>query len=397
MAKQGSIFLRFRNFDAYAKTLDDFRVKTTTGALVTTISALIIGFLMLSEFFAYRTPTWQTELVVDKSRKEKLPIHFNITFPKMPCHMLTLDVMDDAGAHISGYTHNVFKVRLDLAGQQIQIEKAHKLGDLSSGADLALQEEPSCGSCYGAKSIREDGCCNTCAEVREAYVRMGWGFGDPEQIDQCLREGWREKIENQSNEGCNIHGELLVNKVRGNFHIAPGQSFRHSHMHIHDLNQYMKGTLNGHTFDMSHTIHSLKFGPDGPDADTAAALTVQNPLAGVVKQTTEARIVYQYFLKIVSTKLQPIEGSPIYTNQYSFTQNERTLAPEVAGLPGVFFNMDISPMLIIYQEVQSTFTSFLTGALAIIGGIFTVAGLIDRVMYRAERTFRKKVGLGKTL
>lgn len=32
MAKQGSFFVRFRNFDAYAKTLDDFRVKTTAGA-----------------------------------------------------------------------------------------------------------------------------------------------------------------------------------------------------------------------------------------------------------------------------------------------------------------------------------------------------------------------------
>lgn len=32
MAKQGSLFVKFRQFDAYAKTLDDFRVKTTTGA-----------------------------------------------------------------------------------------------------------------------------------------------------------------------------------------------------------------------------------------------------------------------------------------------------------------------------------------------------------------------------
>jgi hypothetical protein len=32
MARKGSLFNNFKQFDGYAKTLDDFRVKTTTGA-----------------------------------------------------------------------------------------------------------------------------------------------------------------------------------------------------------------------------------------------------------------------------------------------------------------------------------------------------------------------------
>jgi hypothetical protein len=32
MAKKGSLFGNLRQLDGYAKTLDDFRVKTTTGA-----------------------------------------------------------------------------------------------------------------------------------------------------------------------------------------------------------------------------------------------------------------------------------------------------------------------------------------------------------------------------
>lgn len=31
-----------------------------------------------------------------------------------------------------------------------------------------------CGDCYGAKSPNEDGCCNTCDDVRKAYSDMGW-------------------------------------------------------------------------------------------------------------------------------------------------------------------------------------------------------------------------------
>jgi hypothetical protein len=67
------------------------------------------------------------------------------------------------------------------------------------------------------------------------------------------------------------------------------------------------------------------------------------------------------------------------------------------GLPGVFFNIDISPMQITYKETRKSFGSFITGVLAIVGGVFTVAGLIDRVVYKAEKAYKKKVEMGKTL
>lgn len=40
-----------------------------------------------------------------------------------------------------------------------------------------------CGSCYGG-SPPASGCCNTCEEVREAYVRRGWSFVNPDSIEQ---------------------------------------------------------------------------------------------------------------------------------------------------------------------------------------------------------------------
>ncbi|CEI91234.1 hypothetical protein RMCBS344292_05532 [Rhizopus microsporus] len=88
MAKKGALFRNLRQFDGYAKTLDEFRVKTTSGASVTLISVLIVIYLVLSELITYNTSTWSPSLVVDKSRKEKMPIDFNITFPHVPCHTL---------------------------------------------------------------------------------------------------------------------------------------------------------------------------------------------------------------------------------------------------------------------------------------------------------------------
>ena len=113
-------------------------------------------------------------------------------------------------------------------------------------------------SCYGAETD-ERKCCNTCAEVQEAYRIKGWALTDIEGIVQCEREGavskrseqsqrgrerltkggtrthntysltcmcvcvcgggvvfpsgWTEKLKAQAKEGCRIYGHLEVNKV----------------------------------------------------------------------------------------------------------------------------------------------------------------------------------------
>ncbi len=41
-----------------------------------------------------------------------MEIHLNITFPRIPCELLTLDVMDVSGEQQHGVMHGVSKVRL---------------------------------------------------------------------------------------------------------------------------------------------------------------------------------------------------------------------------------------------------------------------------------------------
>jgi hypothetical protein len=41
-----------------------------------------------------------------------MEIHLNITFPQLPCEILTLDVMDISGELQSGVIHGINKVRL---------------------------------------------------------------------------------------------------------------------------------------------------------------------------------------------------------------------------------------------------------------------------------------------
>ena len=86
-----------------------------------------------------------------------------------------------------------------------------------------------CGSCYGVAPLptaSKPNCCNTCEEVREAYAAASWAFGRGDNVEQCEREGYGKRLDEQRNEGCRIEGGIRVNKVVGNFHIAPGRSLQ---------------------------------------------------------------------------------------------------------------------------------------------------------------------------
>ena len=66
-----------------------------------------------------------------------------------------------------------------------------------------------------------------------------------------------------------------------------------------------------------------------------------------------------------------------------------------AGLPGVFFFYDISPIKVSYTESKLTFLNFLTSVCAIVGGVFTVSGIVDSFVYHGHKAIKKKMDLGK--
>lgn len=103
---------RFTRLDAFTKTVEDARVRTASGGMVTIVSLVLILWLVWGEWADYRRIVIRPELVVDKGRGERMEIHMNITFPRVPCEMLTLDVMDVSGEVQSGVAHGVSKVRL---------------------------------------------------------------------------------------------------------------------------------------------------------------------------------------------------------------------------------------------------------------------------------------------
>ncbi|KAK3033880.1 hypothetical protein RJ639_033515 [Escallonia herrerae] len=322
---------KIRNLDAYPKINEDFYSRTLSGGVITLASSVVMLLLFISELRLYLHSVTETKLVVDTSRGETLRINyratrrlyilrnphsnfsevpfldarakpcrtktsstllcrkFDVTFPALPCSILSLDAMDISGEQHLDVKHDIIKKRIDVHGNVIETRQD---GIGSPKIDRPLQRhggrlehnETYCGSCYGAEAADDD-CCNNCEDVREAYRKKGWAMSNPDLIDQCKREGFLQKIKDEEGEGCNIYGFLEVNKVAGNFHFAPGKSFQQSNVHVHDLLAFQKDS-----FNISHKINRLTFGEYFPG--------VVNPLDGVHWTQVTPSGMYQYFIKV---------------------------------------------------------------------------------------------------
>ena len=92
-----SVWAALKRFDAYAKPMDDFRIRTRSGGVLTVASGLVMIFLFASEFRDYLQPAQKEELFVDTSRTGKLKINVDIVFSRISCDFLGIDAMDISG------------------------------------------------------------------------------------------------------------------------------------------------------------------------------------------------------------------------------------------------------------------------------------------------------------
>lgn len=380
------VFNKVRNLDAYPKINEDFYKRTLSGGLITIFSSIAIFFLFVSEISLYLHSGTETKLVVDTSRGERLRVNFDVTFPSLACSLIAVDTMDISGEQHYDIRHDIMKKRIDRLGNVISTRQdgvgAPKIErPLQRHGGRLDHNETYCGSCYGAE-VADDDCCNTCEEVREAYRKKGWGLSNPELIDQCTREGFISQIKEEEGEGCNINGFVDVSKVAGNFHFAAGKALHQSQNFISNLLDIPLGEYN-----ISHKINKLTFGEDFPG--------VVNPLNGAQWMQERGSGIYQYFIKVVPTVYTDIRGRKIHSNQFSVTEHFRDENIFPKPPPGVYFIYDFSPIKVIYTEGSTPFLHFLTNICAIIGGVFTVAGIIDSFVYHGQRALKKKMELGK--
>ena len=160
-------------------------------------------------------------------------------------------------------------------------------------------------------------------------------------------------------------------------------------------------------FNTRHFFETFSFGDEYPNQNNVLEVRSQarestdgsivdmvetNMLNGVPVQSD--CISYSYFLKIVPTTYEYIDGRIVNnTYQYSVTKSAKVFDANNmmmnSRLPGIFVSYELSPIMVKFIEKSKPFIHFITGCCAIIGGLFTVAGMIDGLIFKYIKMYQK--------
>ena len=92
--------------------------------------------------------------------------------------------------------------------------------------------------------------------------------------------------------------------------------------------------------------------------------------------------MHQYFLKVVPTSFTPLSGPTISSQQYSVTESSAGSKGLMGGArpSGVYFHYELSPIRVDYKEARNSLSEFLTGVCAVVGGVATMSGLVNKAV-----------------
>lgn len=324
-----------KNLDAFPRAEEHLLQKTQSGAFVSVVGLVIMVTLFLHELGYYLTTNTVHQMAVDLKRGETLPIHINMSFPSLPCDVLSLDAIDMSGKHEVDLSTNIWKLRLSSDGHILDVEHVN---------DLVEKEH----------THNHDG------EDSE-HKSHPHGFG--QEAEDMIKKV-KQALDNR--EGCQVYGVLDVQRVAGNFHIS-----------VHGLSIYVAQRIfevPTHV-NVSHVIHDLSFGPKYPG--------IHNPLDETTRILHDTSGSFKYYIKIVPTEYRYLSKEVLPTNQFSVNEYFSTIEEsERRTWPAVYFLYDLSPITVTIREERHSFLHFITRLCAVLGGTFAVTGMLDRWMFR---------------
>mmetsp|Transcript_42676 Transcript_42676/g.51817 ORF Transcript_42676/g.51817 Transcript_42676/m.51817 type:complete len:356 (-) Transcript_42676:115-1182(-) len=338
-----------RHLDAYSTAEDHLLQQTASGALVSVIGISLMVMLFANELNVYLTPYTEYEMAVDPTRGETLAIHLNMTFHGLPCSVLSLDALDMSGKHEVDISTNLYKTRINKYG------KRHGTTELLDNDEDHDHDEDNPESNSTALEV---------AHFRDHASHRGMSQRQREMTEMIDRL----KAEIKSQEGCEVHGRLDVERVAGNFHIS---THALSYAVLEAVYQDLR------LVNVSHTIHTLTFGQEYPG--------IVNPLDNTERRLDEEQGsgTFKYFLKVVPTRYKPLHGEEYKTNQYSVTEYfSPSKGTHGGGMPSAYFMYDLSAITVQITEKQRSLGHFLTRVCAVVGGVFAVTGMLDRFVHR---------------
>ena len=300
--------------------------------------------LLINEYSNYRQLIITTLTYVDKNRgSDQIPVNIELDLYNLPCELLSIEIRNDLGLVVQNIDGNLTKYNLN---QNLEItgQKKYELENLG---------------------------------------RFGHNHDHIAQPDYELV---KQQIKNK--EGCRLEGHFFIDAVPGSF-IISAKAFYPT---IEKLKREGLDTTN-----LEHKIKFLYFGQSVDTKNRFARLALFtkgliNTLGNKQRINEKFPMIYQYYLKIVPSKDKYLSGKEV--NRYQYTANSfEDLVYN--GLPALYFKYDLSPITIEYKHTKMSFLTFLINIFAILGGVFTIAGIIDAIIHKSVLALLRKAEMNK--
>ncbi|XP_028064485.1 endoplasmic reticulum-Golgi intermediate compartment protein 3 [Camellia sinensis] len=342
-----------KNLDAFPRAEEHLLQKTQSGAVVSIVGLVIIASLFLHELRYYITTYTVHQMAVDLKRGETLPIHINMTFPSLPCDVLSVDAIDMSGKHEVDLDTNIWKLRLSSDGHIIGTEYLSDLVE-KEHTDTAHKHD-------GDKDNHED-------SDQKNHLH---GF---DQDAETMIKKVKQALGNR--EGCRVYGVLDVQRVAGNFHIS-----------VHGLNIFVAQMVSFFFFTVFLKVIFLW--------DESLLFKITANWSSIFIKGTQPELkfssnrilrgssgTFKYYIKIVPTEYRYLSKEVLPTNQFSVTEYYSPMKEYDRTWPAVYFLYDLSPITVTIREERRSFLHFITRLCAVLGGTFALTGMLDRWMCR---------------
>lgn len=141
----------------------------------------------------------------------------------------------------------------------------------------------------------------------------------------------------------------------------------------------------------SHLINSLSVGDPAakslveagraPKTLPAEAVEKLAPMDGNVYPTYNHHESYHHYLKLVTTQVEGFKIGRRDLRIYQILENSQLALYRNDMIPEAKFQYDLSPIAVTYRSDSRRWYEYCTSVMAIIGGVFTVVGMLEAGMH----------------